>query len=206
MTEKIKKRLIHFETRGNIIEDFVAARRKRVRSLRRIIHTCFYVQCAAVLVCIAAIIMAGVWNALAVAIVGALAVCGCAFVAMGGGNAAKTALYLMDMVYSVICFVTGAVSGVSALSVCGIIMLLAALAALVGYFASWCREYLLDFSPARISRSDYTRIGITFTEQTADIGAEAEPLPQELPPPPPPKSELMLLAEQLSETLNKPEE
>ena len=52
MLDGIKKRLIHFESDGkSVVSDFVSARQRRVGALRRTVHACFYIQCAAALVC-----------------------------------------------------------------------------------------------------------------------------------------------------------
>ena len=42
MKYRIKKKLIHFYTSGNVAEDFVASRRKKVSVMRKIIRACFY--------------------------------------------------------------------------------------------------------------------------------------------------------------------
>ncbi len=212
MLENIKKRIIHFYTYGNIIEDFVEARRKKTAKLRRIIRACFYIQCALAAGCIAAALLMSTIGTSGVSaiIAGSVAVCVVAFISLGGGTAEKTILYILDLAYAVICFIVGGLGGSSAFIVCGILMLLSAAAALGGFFAAWCRQYLLDFSPARITRSDYTRIHKPATKMTqsdyerytsgaSELGTAPPPAPA--PPPPPPKSEMEMLAERLSDIL-----
>lgn len=203
MIENIKKRIIHFYTHGNIIEDFVEARRKKSVKLRRVIHACFYIQCAAAAGCIISALALGTGAAAAAIAAGSIASCVVAFISLGGGTAEKTILYILNLVYAVICFAVGGLGGSPAFAVCGVIMLFAALAALAGFFAAWCRQYLLDFSPAKITRSDYTRLSLSFEQSAAAPGPEpmfsAPTLP--LPPPPPPRTEMESLADRLSEIL-----
>lgn len=199
MLENIKKRIIHFYTHGNIIEDFVEARRRKTAKLRRIIRACFYIQCALAAGCIASALLMGTSGVSAI-IAGAVAVCVVAFISLGGGTAEKTILYILDLAYAVICFIVGGLGGSSAFIVCGVLMLLSAGAALGGFFAAWCRQYLLDFSPARITRSDYTRLTAGLSEPPPEA-PQMVPPPAPAPPPPPPKSEMEMLAEKLSEIL-----
>lgn len=201
MLENIKKRIIHFYTHGNIIEDFVEARRKKTAKLRRIIRVCFYIQCALAVCCIAAALLMGTSGAAAV-IAGSIAVCVVAFIALGGGTAEKTILYILNLAYAVICFIVGGLFGSPSFIVCGVLMLLSAAAALGGFFAAWCRQYLLDFSPARITRSDYTRLGLGFSEPPAERERMVPPPFTAPAPPPPPKTEMEMLAEQLSGILS----
>lgn len=199
MLENIKKRIIHFYTRGNIIEDFVEARRKKAAMLRRIIHACFYIQCALAVCCIAAALLMRAGGTSAV-IVGSAAVCVVAFISLGGGTAEKTVLYILDLVYAVICFLVGGLGGSPAFTVCGALMLLSAAVALCGFFAAWCRQYLLDFSPAKLTRGDYTRLSLGSSEE--EPRQSPPPAPRvPAPPPPPPKTEMEMLAERLSDIL-----
>ncbi|MDE6030333.1 MAG: hypothetical protein K2G32_01770, partial [Oscillospiraceae bacterium] len=110
MLENIKKRIIHFYTHGNIIEDFVEARRRKTAKLRRIIRACFYIQCGLAAGCIAAALLMGTSGAAAV-IAGSIAVCVVAFIALGGGTMEKTILYILDLAYAVICFIVGGLFG-----------------------------------------------------------------------------------------------
>ncbi len=196
MTEKFKKRLIHFKTHGNIIEDFVCARTKRTRALRRAIHACFYAQCAASVGCIAAAVAFDIGVAMAAVIAGAIASCVVAFIALGGGAAEKTILYLLDIVYAIISFTAGAMGGGAAFFICGALMVFAAAVSFVGYYVSYLRDFLTDLSPAKLTKDDYTLIPLAGELMNV---AKEEPLT----PPPPPKTELMLLSEQLAEILSR---
>lgn len=199
MLDDIKKQLIHFCTHGNVIEDFVASRRKKAQRLRMVIHICFYAQCAAAAGCILAAVLMHAAGAAAI-IIGALLACAVAFFALGGGTSEKTILYLLDLVYAVICFIAGASGAGGAFFVCGGIMLAAAAAALCGFFAAYLRQYLMEFSPLALTKSDYTRLSTAFTENAP------APEPQLMQPPPlpeQPRSELRALADRLSETLSR---
>lgn len=188
MTEALRKRLVHFRTQGDIAADFEAARRKRIRVLRRVIHACFYYQCAAAVGCIAAAVLLGAGAAVAAIIVGAAAVVSVAFLSVGGGTAEKTIVYILDLAYAAICFTAGALAENGApFSVCGVIMLTAALAALAAFFAAYLRAYLEKMTSEELSEGDYTQIG----EKSAP---PAPAVPEE-------KSEMRELAEMFSERM-----
>lgn len=191
MIERIKRRLLHFETNGNIIPDFVAVRLKRSAMLRRIVHICFYIQCLLSVACIiVGLALSGsTFGAVFATAAGVLAAV-VAFFAVGGGGTEKTVSYIMDMVYAVICFVIGGFG----MYLCGGIMIATALAALVSFFADYFRRYLLEFSPLTLKEEHYTLIGgeavmPTLFHQEDDI------------PPMPEKSELMEVAESFMEIL-----
>ena len=199
MLDGIKKRLIHFETDGkSIVSDFVSVRQRRAGALRRVIHACFYIQCAAALVCVVCSFAMGGAVTGFILTVGAVASAGAALMAVTGDSAVRTISYILDMVYSVICFILGG----TLFTLCGIVMLVSAAAALCGFAAGYFREYLLQFPPVKLTPEDYTLTG-----GAVDTAAEAVSQP-ELPPEPEPqpKSELMLVAERVSQIMNTPHE
>ncbi len=185
----IKTRLIHFETDGDIIKDFVASRLKKSAKLRRTIHACFYIQCviAAACIIIGLTLSEELFGRVFASVAGA-AVMAVAFFALGGGNAEKVISCIINSVYALVCFFNGGM----ALYICGGLMLLAAAAALVSAITGNLRSFLLDFSPLKITKQHYT----------LKEGAKPPRLyiekPEELPPPPQ-KSELMSVAEQYME-------
>ncbi len=186
MTETLRRRLVHFRTEGDITADFEAARRKKVRALRRVIHSCFYYQCAAAAGCIAASLILGAGAAAAAVIIGAVAAVMVAFLSVGGGTAEKTIVYILDLAYAVICFTAGAMADNGApFYVCGIIMLTAALAALGGFFAAYMRDVLEKTTAADLTAEDY--------DMTPNAHAAEHSLPK--------KSELRVLAEQFAEKM-----
>lgn len=198
MLDGIKKWLIHFETDGRcIVTDFVAARQKRARLLRRVIHVCFYFQCAAALVCvICGFAMGGAVTGV-ILLVGAAAASAAALAAVSGDPVVGTVNYVLNIVYSVICFIIGG----ALFTLCGVLMLAAALAALCGFGAGCAREFLLEYPPSRLVPEDYTLTG----EPPQEAVISGEPtLP--LKPEPEPKSELLQIAERVAHIMNTPQE
>lgn len=194
MLDGIKKRLIHFSTDGqSVVSDFVSARQKRAGAFRRVVHVCFYIQCAVALVCaVCGFVMGGALTG-AILTVGAAASAGAALMAVSGDFAVRTVSYVLNLVYAVICFVVGG----SLFTLCGALMLIAAAAALVGFAAGYFRAFLLEYSPLMLTSEDYTMTG------------EPVQLPQDEPreqaaDEPEPKSELLLIAEQVSQIMNAP--
>ncbi len=193
MINWIKKRLIHFRTDGRAITtDFVASRQKKAAALRRAVHICFYTQCALAALCAMISLAAGALPLFA--IIASLAVIGVAFFALGGGFAERTASYILDLVYAVICFIIG-----GAFTAIGVFMLMAAVAALISFVAWYFRQYLLEFSPLNITEEDYTivRYALLELEHKMEEQTDEEPAP----PPPPKKSEMLLLAESLQSVM-----
>jgi hypothetical protein len=128
MLDGIKKRLIHFESDGkSVVSDFVSARQRRVGALRRTVHACFYIQCAAALVCaVCGFAMGGIFTGLALAI-GAAASVAAALMAVAGEPVIRLVSCALNLVYALICFI---VSGNGAVfAVCGFVMLAASAAA-----------------------------------------------------------------------------
>lgn len=197
MFDETKRRLIHFCTHGNVIDDFVASRRKKAHRLRLIIHVCFYAQAAAALGCILTALLLHAQAAAAI-VIGSLLALAVAFFALGGDTAEKTILYLLDLVYAVICFIVGASGGGAAFFACGWIMLVAAAAALCGFFAAYFRQYLMEFSPLSLQKSDYTRLSTAFTQNEPQAPVQ---LMQPPPIPEPPRSELRVLADKFNSIL-----
>ena len=199
MLDGIKKRLIHFETDGkSIVSDFVSARQRKAGLLRRIIHACFYVQCAVALACaVCGFAMGGAVTGL-ILTVGAAASAAAALMAVTGDLAVRTVSYILDLVYSVICFVLGG----NLFTLCGIAMLISAAAALCGFAAGYFREYLLQFPPVKLTPEDYTvTVGETQVEEENVYQPEFSPEPKSQP-----KSELLLVAERVSQIMNAPHE
>ena len=191
MIDWIKKRLRHFRTDGRAITtDFVAARQKKASALRRAVHICFYSECALAVLCAVISLAAGAmpWFA----IIASLAVIGVAFFALGGGFTERTASYILDIVYAVICFVIGG----GAYTTIGVLMLMAALAALISFIAWYFRKYLLEFSPLNITEEDYTIVRYALLE-LEHKQEQPEPVEEPRQPLPPQKSEMQQLAEEL---------
>ncbi len=200
--ERIKRRLIHFKTDGaSIVSDFVAARQKRAGILRRTVHACFYAQCAAALTCaVLSFSMGGAVTGIIVT-AGAAASAAAAFMAVTGGFVIRTISYVLNLVYAVICFIIGG----ELFTACGIIMLISSAAALISFAAGYFREFLLEYSPLKLTPEDYTLIGggVPPRLYAPEIPREEERPVIRIPKP---KSELMLIAEQVTRIMNTPPE
>ena len=162
--------------------------------LRRAVHICFYIQCAAALLCsIIGFAAGGAATGIPLA-VGALASAAAALMAVPGDPVIATVSYILNLVYAVICFIPGGI-----LTTCGAAMLLSALAALCGFGAGYLRGFLLTYPASRITGENYTLTG----------EPPAAPVPESAPPrenPEPQRSDLMLIAEQVAKIMNTPQE
>lgn len=199
MKYRIKKKLIHFYTSGNIAEDFVASRRKKVSAMRKIIRACFYLHCAAALLCIGLSILLG--SGLEVVLITLFTV-GAAWLslfAVGDTRTMKAVLIAADLALAAAGFAVGAfVEHKAAFISCGVIMLLAGIAAAISFFTSVCKDYLEGYSPRLIRRDDYTLLH-NFAPETIEQMIPARD--EELPPLPPLTSEMRELAKQLKDIL-----
>lgn len=199
MKYRIKKKLIHFYTSGNIAEDFVASRRKKVSAMRKIIRACFYLHCAAALLCIGLSILFG--TGFEVVVITLLTVCAAwvALFAVGDNRVIKGVLIIADLALAAAGFAVGAYAAHKAAFIsCGVVMLLAGIGAAVSYFTSVCKDYLEGYSPRLIRRDDYTLLH-SFTEENDEkiiLSRDEEP-----PQLPPLTSEMRELAKRLSDIL-----
>lgn len=194
----IKRRLIHFDTDGrSIVSDFVEVRQRRTAALRRAVHACFYIQCAAALVCaVCGFAAGGAFTGLAMTIGGA-AVAAAALMSVAGEPMIRLVSCALDLIYALICFI--AAGGGAVFAVCGVLMLAAALAAGAGLGAGYFRGWLAQYPASKIGKEDYT-----LTAAAGYIPAEPEAVhaapPEEIKPAPQP-SELMLIAEKVSDIM-----
>ena len=191
MFDMIKKRLLHFETDGDIMRDYAMSRKIKAARLRKVVHICFYTQSV---LCMSSVIVGIIFadnrfQAVFSALSGLLAIA-VAFIALGGGTSEKTASYIIDLVYAVVCFVIGGFM----MYLCGGFMLAAAAAALVSFFADYFRRFLLSFSPLKLRRENYT-----LTQEASEIPAVLHK--EEEKPAAPARSELMAVAESFMEIL-----
>lgn len=203
MKYKIKKKLIHFYTSGNIAEDFVASRRKKVSALRKVIRACFYLHCAAALLCIGLSVLLG-----SAPVVVAITLCTViaawlALFAVGGSALMKLLLVAADIVLAAAGFTAGALTSFKAAFFSSAsVMVITSASAVALYIAARCRDYLESYSPRLIRRDDYTLLS-NFAPESEDITLSADYV---LPPLPPLTSEMKELANQLKEILAAPPE
>ncbi len=210
MNKSIERKLLHFYTTGNIMEDFEEARARKINKIRRYIRACFYIHLAAAAVCIilAVILRAGALGIISVSVCEVILTF-TAFLSVGDMTAFKTLLYCGDIAFAAAMFITGTFGGsktpfylIAAVSV------VTALTALGAFFGAAFKEFLEDFPAERITSEHYTQLpnlsGISgsYIPELPDI-PEVEEKPVEIPPQ---RSETQELAEKLKEILCKPKE
>lgn len=207
MTYLTKKRLLHFDTSGNIAEDFIAARHGKLRVLRHKIRVCFYIHSAAAAICIIlAAVLGGVPDIIKIA---ACAVVSAVFsiFAAGGLGAAKIFAVTLDILLAAGGFVIFALGGGGLLYIlCGCLMIAGAASLCVMIFFCNCKKFLEEYSPLSIRREDYTlinevgyKIQSRVQNTTAAMAVSESVRPKEdevLPPLPPLNTEMRELARQ----------
>lgn len=199
MIHKIKKKLIHFYTHGNIAEDFVASRRVKVNKFRKLIRACFYLHCAAALLCIVLSILLGAGSTVIYIAVCALLAAWFALFAVGDLLIMKIISPILDFVLATAAFVaSGFVEPKSPLILSGIIMILSGIAAGGAVLVSLCKQFLEEYPPRLVRREDYTLLP-SFGEDAPESPEQED----ELPPLPPLTSEMRELSKQLREILCK---
>lgn len=196
MFNKIKKNLIHFCTNGNITEDFVASRRKKVRKLRRVIRACFYVHCVAALLCFVISFAFGTDKATIIITPIALVLAWISFFAAGKNMPVKVVLFTLDFLFGIAMITWGALHSPAAVFTwCGVIMLVAGAFGIAAYIAALCKRFLNEFQPRNLRRADYTLLSNPNPEKPID---EESQTPVSLPPL---TSDMRVLAEKLKEII-----
>lgn len=197
MIRKIKKKLLHFYTNGSIAEDFVASRRAKIAKIRGITRLCFYLHCAAALLCIGLSYLLGAGYSVIYVTVCALISAWFSMFAAGDLMVVKIISCVLDAAFAVLGFVAGAYfEPRGAFFACGGIMAAMVFAALAVIISGAAREFLEEFSPIQIRREDYTLL----SEGVPDAGETAEK-EEEIPPLPPLTSEMRELSKQLRDIL-----
>lgn len=164
MTYKTKKKLIHFYTSGALAEDFAASKRKKIARFRNAIRACFYVQCAACVICAAAGFLAGFSHAIAVAICSGILLIA-AFFATGGTVAVKVLSCILNFISAASGGVLCVITGEKAFGVCGGILLVGFIAACVSIRMCVRKEFLEEYPFWLIRREDYTMMRSLFDEE-----------------------------------------
>lgn len=158
MTYKLKKKLLHFETSGSsIAEDFIAARRGKVRALRKRLRICFYIHCAAVLLCAAiAVILGTVSDIVKVAVCAAASLVFAVFAA-GDHTHAKRLAVVIDVVMTAACILLAVFDKNKLLYIlCAVFAFAGLVSLLLMIFYGNCKKFLEEYSPLSIRRDDYT--------------------------------------------------
>ena len=206
MNKTIKNKLLHFYTDGSIYDDFAESRANKTAKLRRIIRACFYVHCAAAIICItlAAILHAGLWGIVAAAVCEVILTT-LAFLAVGDMTLIKTLLYCGDILFAAAMFVTGALGEIKTpFYIIGAVSVVTALVALAAFFAALCKSFLEGFSPLAIRREHYTLLPNFSSEPYDDIPDMPEDLDEQMINLTPPRSEFQELADKLKEVFHAP--
>ncbi len=203
MNKSLERKLLHFYTKGNIYEDFAAARTKKTLSLRRVIRACFYAHCAAAAIAItlASVLRAGT-GIIAVAVCEVVLV-GAAFLAVGDMTLMKTLLYCGDIIFAAAMFAAGVLGeNKTPFFAVGALSVVMALLALAAFFAANGKAFLESFSPLSLRREHYTLLPNFGDDPLYD---DIPDMPDDLPTIIPPKrSEFRELADKLREILCSP--
>lgn len=195
--KRIRKKLIHFYTDGNINADFAAAKHYKCTKLRKIIRVCFYVHCAGAVICILIALLCKAGALTVPVALCALFSAAISFFAAGGTVTTRTVSYAADMVFAAVSFVAGTVGNMPFFYGTGGIFLLEALAALALFSAAAARDYLENYSPKLIRREDYTLIRNLYENDEPIADPQSE-----IPIVPPLTDEIQELAKQVSDILH----
>ncbi len=200
MISKIKKNLIHFCTSGNVTEDFVASRRRKVQKLRKVIRACFYAHCAAALLCFVISFVFGSGGAAIAITAASLILAWLSFFAAGKNMPVKIVLFVLDLLFSAVLIIWGAFHDPGVVFIlCGVIVLPAGLFGVASYIAALCKRFLDEFQPRNIRRTDYTLYSDLHFELIPDQPGDKKT--EEIPSLPPLTSEMRLLANKLKEII-----
>lgn len=212
MTYKLKKKLLHFETNGSsIAEDFIAARRGKVRALRKRLRICFYVHSAAVLLCIAAAVVLGTVSDIVKISVCVAASLAFAVFAAGDHTYAKRLACVIDAVIAAASILLAVFDKNKLLYIlCAVFTFMGLISLILMTFYGSCKRFLEDYSPLSIRRDDYTLLnevgyklytGANSSVRTSSVTANVNDASEPVPPLPPLTSEMRELARQVCRIL-----
>ena len=207
MNKTMKNKLLHFYTDGgSIYDDFAESRANKTAKLRRIIRLCFYVHCAAAILCIAAaaVLHAGLAGIISVTVCEVF-LATLAFLSAGDMTLIKTMLYCGDTLFAAAMFVTGAINETKTpFYIIGAVSVVTALIALASFFAALCKMFLEGFSPLAIRREHYTLLPNFSSEPYDDIPDMPETVDEPTIVLPPQRSEFQELADKLRDVFHAP--
>lgn len=216
MTYNLKKKLLHFETNGSsIAEDFIAARRSKVKALRKRVRVCFYIHCAAVMLCIAAAVILGtVFDIVRVSVCVAASLVFAVFAA-GDHPYSKQLACIIDAVVVAASILLAVFDKNTLLYIlCAVFTFGGLISLIIMTFYGSCKRFLEEYSPLSIRRDDYTLLnevgcklytGANSTVKTSSVNANiniGEPAAHL----PPLTSEMRELARQVRKILLSSEE
>ncbi|MCH5206375.1 MAG: hypothetical protein J1F09_05420 [Oscillospiraceae bacterium] len=167
-----------------------------MNKFRKLIRACFYLHCAAALLCIGLSILLGAGSMVIYIAVCALLAAWFALFAVGDLLIMKIISPILDFVLATAAFVaSGFVEPKSPLILSGIIMILSGIAASGAVLVSLCKQFLEEYPPRLVRREDYTLL--------PSFGDDAPESPEQEDELPPLTSEMRELAKQLREILCK---
>lgn len=167
MFEKTKKKLIHFNTSGNIAEDFTASKKKKSERLRAWIRLCFFCHIFGGTACAAVgyVLSRENFFTLLVCVVIEAVI---AFFAAGGEMTTKAALVGIDLILAA----AGTIKAVSGSENERVLFFIFGGAAIVGavlavaeMIAAHLRDYLRDFPAEKLKQEDITPVEIRSADQ-----------------------------------------
>lgn len=158
MFEKTKKKLIHFNTSGNIAEDFAASKNQKCARLRGLIRLCFFYHLIMGIGCAAAgyaFDTDSFFTLMLCAVVDIVI----AFFAAGGEMTTKAALVGIDIILAA----GGTVKAVLSVGNVRVLYVIYGGAALIGavmavgeMIAAYLKDYLQDFPIEKLKKEDIT--------------------------------------------------
>ncbi len=203
MNYKTKKKIIHFYTSGAIAEDFTASRKRKLAFYRKVIRTCFYIQCVICAICAALGFLVNSKEAIPTAVCSGILLIA-AFFAVGGTTAVKILSCILNFIFSAAGITVCILERISIYGVCGGIMLVGFIASCVSLRFSLFRNYLASYPARLIKREDYTlmRHFSDIPQYEAPVIENFTSTEEELPKLPQLTSEMRELANKLSDILN----
>lgn len=208
MFENSKKKLIHFNTSGNIAEDFLAHKRKKSAGFRAVIRLCFLFHCIAAVLCVGAGYFFSA-NLVSIAVCAGIDIV-IAFFAAGGEMTTKGALCGLDFVLAVGGVTAGLFSAGNerlAYFICAGTAVFIAAWAIAEMIAAHLRDYLQSFPVENLQQTDYSLMSGAETKtisQSENSQVIENIKPAAVSEMPPKQSEMRELAQKLSEVLNAP--
>lgn len=208
MFENSKKKLIHFNTSGNIAEDFLAHKRKKSAKFRAVIRLCFLFHCIAAVLCVGAGYFFGA-NLVSIAVCAGIDIV-IAFFAAGGEMTTKGALCGLDFVLAAGGVTAGLFSAGNerlAYFICAGTAVFIAAWAIAEMIAVHLRDYLQSFPVENLQQTDYSLMSGAETKtisQSENSQVIENIKPAAVSEMPPKQSEMRELAQKLKEVLNSP--
>ena len=214
MMYKTNKKRLQLYKNANAPEDSFAFRRAKTAKLRNIIRACFYLHCAAALICIAlSIILSAGFDIVKVCVCTITSVV-FAFFAVGDLEHVKAISCIIDFTFAAGAFISAALGTHKQLFiVCGILMTILGISMIVSAIAAARKRALDNTQPFSLHREKNTQQNNysaypeydDIPDMPEDYVIETQPAPiliqQPQPPAPQPYENMHKLAEQVRDIL-----